>query len=206
MASAFWLYYQLRKASTFTIASLGLIFYWISYEFLHQSWDLAFPWMTLGNGFASNHQLIQWYEYTGVYGGTLWILLSNILLFTIIRHAKDQTKKHLVLKPVFLWIALIIIPITISLLQYYTYEEEVSPADVVVVQPNVDPYAKYGTESVESQLEHLIQLSDSAGKINTEFFIWPETAIPERTDEKNIWQTTNFRRIDRKSTRLNSSH
>src|SRR5690606_28946925 len=71
MTIAFRLYYQLRKRYSFIIAAIGLSSFWIGYEFLHQSWDLAFPWMTLGNGFASTHQLIQWYEYTGVYGGTV---------------------------------------------------------------------------------------------------------------------------------------
>src|SRR5690606_11389758 len=73
MALVFRFYYQMRKKSNIIFSFLGLICSWVGYEFLHQSWDLAFPWMTLGNGFAGFHQLIQWYSITGVFGGTIWI-------------------------------------------------------------------------------------------------------------------------------------
>lgn len=85
MTIAFWLYYRLRKVTNVWVSYLGLICFWIAYEYLHQEWELAFPWMNLGNGFASTHQLIQWYEYTGVYGGTLWVLVVNVLVFERIR-------------------------------------------------------------------------------------------------------------------------
>lgn len=193
MALAFWLYYQLRKRYGAAISLAGLICFWISYEFLHQSWDLAFPWMTLGNGFAMDHHLVQWYEFTGVYGGSLWILLSNMMVFSILKATKQpetSTKKLWI--P---WALLIIIPISISLIQYYRYEERVNPTDIVVVQPNIDPYEKYGSLPAEVQLANLIRLSDSVALPNTEFFIWPETAIPEATNEETIRGSKNFHQI-----------
>jgi len=60
-------------------------FYWIAFEFIHLDWDLSWPWLQLGNGFANYPQWIQWYEYTGIFGGSLWILLVNILIFTCIK-------------------------------------------------------------------------------------------------------------------------
>lgn len=194
MTLAFWLYYQLRKRYNLAISFMGLISFWISYEFLHQSWDLAFPWMTLGNGFSINHHLVQWYEFTGVFGGSLWILLSNVLLFSILKVGRpvlrNANKKILAA-----WLLIIIIPIIISLTRYYTYEERINPADVVVVQPNVDPYQKYGDLSTEIQLTNLIRLSDSVALPNTEFFIWPETAIPEAINEQHIRESRSFQQI-----------
>jgi apolipoprotein N-acyltransferase len=81
MSTACWLYYRLRLRTNRTVGLIGLVCFWIAYEYLHQSWDLNFPWMTLGNGFAVSHQWVQWYEYTGVYGGTIWVWVANILLF-----------------------------------------------------------------------------------------------------------------------------
>ncbi len=197
MAFAFWLYFQMRKRFSLIRSSLALICFWIAYEFLHQTWELAFPWMTLGNGFATTHQMIQWYEYTGAYGGTLWILLSNLLLFSIVRSGKPSFKEAVISRSVTLWVILIIFPSAVSLIQYYTYEEHINPADIVIVQPNIDPYAKYDSSVMPTdvQLEHLIQLSDSVAQSNTEFFIWPETAISENTNEKNIRQTSSFHQI-----------
>lgn len=180
MATAFRLYYQLRKRQSIWWSFLGLISFWIGYEYLHQSWDLAFPWMTLGNGFANFHQIVQWYSVTGVYGGTLWIWLINILAFLFYWQYREKVQA-IPQKPLLATLTgLIIIPIAISLVQYNQYEEDSSPAHVVVTQPNIDPYGKFGHISPEEQLERLIQLSSKVAKPNTEFFIWPETAISAR--------------------------
>ncbi|TCC93250.1 apolipoprotein N-acyltransferase [Pedobacter frigiditerrae] len=189
MTFAFWLYYQLRTKINPIIAYVGLICFYISMEYLHQSWDLAFPWMTLGNGFAGMHQLAQWYEYTGVYGGSIWILLSNILAF--------ETYKAIVRKDAKLvrfsvsWILVLVLPIGFSLYQYNKYEEKSVPVNVVVVQPNIDPYDKYGSVST-NELNILTHLSDSVAQVNTEYFIWPETAIPRYADEEKIRSNPDF--------------
>jgi len=194
MSIAWLLYYQLRKVSSRSVSYIGLVCFWIGYEYLHQTWDLAFPWMTLGNGFASSHQLVQWYEYTGVYGGTLWIWAANILAFelTMAKSSpaatafKDQKKYSLLLS------AVVLIPITASYLIYTKYKEHENPANVVVVQPNIDPYEKFGSIPASEQVKNLIRLSDSLGQPNTEYFIWPETAIPGYMDEDKILEDQNY--------------
>lgn len=198
MAITFRLYYQLRKKYSYIIAAGGLIAFWISYELLHQSWDLSFPWMTLGNGFAGLHQLVQWYEYTGVYGGTIWIWLSNLILFQFLYtyqlNKKNKIANTKLLLPI-LWLGVILVPSALSFIKYISYEEHNNPAEIVVVQPNVNPYAKYTTMSVEDQVNNLIRLSDSIAQPNTEFFIWPETAIPEMTNEETIRSSRIFLRL-----------
>lgn len=195
MTIAFWLYSRLRLVTTRAISYAGLICFWISYEYLHQVWDLAFPWMNLGNGFAQSHYLVQWYEYTGVYGGTYWVLMSNILIFeTYLAYKAQDTQKRKY------WligrsIAHAVLPIIVSLLIYFNYTEKANPANIVVVQPNIDPYEKFGSLSTSTQIERMIHLSDSLGQLNTEFFIWPETAISQKTEEAQIRNEPNFQRI-----------
>lgn len=190
MTIAFWLYYRLRLIATKMVSYLGLICFWIGYEYLHQTWDLAFPWMNLGNGFAQAHYLVQWYEYTGVYGGTLWVLISNILLFETYKAFRAGEIKKMKLASWATGIALV--PIIVSLGIYFGYEEASNPANVVVVQPNIDPYEKFGSLPASVQIEQMIWLSDSLGQSNTEFFIWPETAISEDTEEKTVRLQPNF--------------
>lgn len=193
MTLAFRLFYALRRVTTRTWSFTGLICFWLFYEYLHQTWDLSFPWMTLGNGFASTHQLIQWYEFTGVYGGTLWILLANILIFeTWFAFKKGSDRKNQLL---FRSALLILIPVIVSLVMYFTYSEHPDPSNVVVVQPNIDPYAKWGLVSSTEQTDKLIRLSDSAAQANTEYFIWPETAIPEYVNENDIRSNLSFLRV-----------
>lgn len=196
MALAFTLYYQLRRKTSLLLSLFGLMGFWISYEFLHASWDLAFPWMTLGNGFANFHQLIQWYEITGVYGGSIWIWLVNILVFILYlnREGIHQLKNRLV--PIFCLVLVTLVPAAYSLVRYFNYEEHQNPAQVVVVQPNVNPYIKFRI-SPEEQLNTLFSLSNSVAKPNTEFFIWPETALSQNGDfdEENLRETYSYQRI-----------
>jgi apolipoprotein N-acyltransferase len=191
MATAFWLYYRLRLISNRSWGLAGLICFWIAYEYLHQTWDLNFPWMTLGNGFATTHSWIQWYEYTGVYGGTIWIWLLNIMLFLIYTGFREaQNKKTRVLLIAGSLVALIL-PLSFSLYRYSNYKEQLDPSNIVVVQPNIDPYYKGGFIPVYQQIQTLIHLSDSLGQVNTEFFLWPETAISDPMDEEHI-RTNNY--------------
>ncbi len=189
MTFAFWMYYRL---STYTnkkwIGYIALIAFYISMEYLHQTWDLAFPWMTLGNGFAGMHPVVQWYEFTGVYGGSLWILLSNILAFEAYQQIKSQKQYKLA----GIWVLLLLLPIGYSIYRYKNYEEKSVPVNVVTVQPNIDPYEKFGSVSANEQINILTHLSDSVAQTNTEYFIWPETAIPNYADEDRIRANPDF--------------
>lgn len=180
MAIAFRLYYEIRKRQNIAISFTVLVSLWIGYEYLHQTWGLAFPWMNLGNGLANVHPIIQWYSLTGVYGGTLWIWLTNIFAFLMYWQYKEKKATFSQKKLGLSLGILVILPISISLIQYFNYEEHINPSEIVVVQPNVDPYQKFGSISPEKQLDNLIHLSKSVAKPNTEFFIWPETAISAR--------------------------
>jgi apolipoprotein N-acyltransferase len=191
MTAAFWLYYKLSIHVSKKVSYMGLVTFYIGMEYLHQSWDLAFPWMTLGNGLSEMHQLAQWYDYTGVYGGSLWILLSNILAYEAYSAFKKQ-KGYPALRPALIWLTVFVIPAAVSLTKYMGYTEKSVPINVVTVQPNIDPYQKFGTISASEQLRLLTHLSDSVAQVNTEYFIWPETAIPNYSDEEKIRSTQDY--------------
>lgn len=197
IAIVFRIYYQLRKRYNISGSLAGLVCFWIGYEYLHQSWDLAFPWMTLGNGFANTHQLIQWYAYTGVYGGTLWIWACNITLFLLLRQRLLDKSQPLPLRRYLGFALIVLVPMAISLVQYFAYEEHENPSNVVVVQPNINPYEKWQAP-ISEQVEQLIRLSGTEAQTNTEFFIWPESAIPERppgVNEEEIRNNASYLRI-----------
>lgn len=179
-----------------TIGYLSLITFWMCFEYIHlQDWGLSWPWLTLGNVFATHTGWIQWYEYTGTSGGTLWVLLVNILLFIHVRNNYDrQQRSFKYLIPVVL---LLIIPLLISRLTPVDESSGVYEENVVVVQPNIDPYEKISEAagSFEGQLQNLIQLSEQQIDINTRLVVWPETAmytsggIDEENMKKNFFLT-----------------
>ncbi|MEJ7557411.1 MAG: apolipoprotein N-acyltransferase [Pedobacter sp.] len=191
MTGSFWLYYRLDRVTNKYIAYTGLIAFYISMEFLHQTWDLSFPWMTLGNGLSGMHQLAQWYEYTGVYGGSVWILLSNILAYEAYAVYGSQTTPGKS-RPALIWLGVVIVPAAYSMTRYFQYKEKEVPVNVVTVQPNIDPNDKFDRISAMEQLNTLIKLSDSLGQPNTEYFLWPETAIPQATEEDQIRSSASY--------------
>ena len=65
MSLVFWMAHTIRRHSKASQGSLAFVVFWISFELIHFHWDIEWPWLTLGNGFANNIRMIQWYEFTG---------------------------------------------------------------------------------------------------------------------------------------------
>jgi len=148
---------------------------WISFEKLHLSWDLSWPWLTLGNGFSEQIYWIQWYEFTGVFGGSLWILIINIGLFEVFKNIQVDYKFTDVLKKSIKWIFLIVIPVLISLIIYINIDESQEKIKVLSIQPNIDPYEEKYLYSNIQFLEKLIeQIKDYKGQ-EIDYIISPET-------------------------------
>lgn len=156
--------------------------FWIAFEYLHQLWDLSWSWLNLGNVFASHTAWVQWYEYTGIHGGSLWIILVNILIYFLIKpylYKQPATRKNQKAITIFLVLALII-PAAASLIRYYTYKERHNPVNIVVLQPNLDPYKEEYQLTVEQVIDRLF--SDKAISLidtNTNFIIAPESVLQE---------------------------
>ena len=178
--------YLVRKKSTEGIGLLSFIIFYLAFEYWHLNWQLAWPWLTLGNVFASNTLLVQWYEYSGALGGSLWILLVNVLIYSLIKYSTTKSLRIITA-------SVIALPIIISGILYISYAEIGAELEVVVVQPNIDPYTekfKTSTHAIpyEIQLQRMLQLSEKARTPETKFILWPETALPSDINEEFILQ------------------
>jgi len=168
---------------------LSLTAFWMCFEYIHlQDWGLSWPWLTMGNAFATHPQWVQWYEFTGTSGGTLWILLVNIFLFLHIKNNFNrETGKNY--KNMAIGVGILILPIALSML-LKVKKETVTDQNIVVVQPNIDPYVKVSEDagSFESQLQILINTSEKQIDENTALLVWPETALytASRIDEASL--------------------
>jgi apolipoprotein N-acyltransferase len=165
-----------------------LVFYWISFEYLHLNWELTWSWLNLGNGFASNITWIQWYEFTGTLGGSFWVLVVNILIFREIKQfLYDEPVRPLkvsrLIKQAIPALLLILLPIAISYIIYFGYNEKVNPIRVIVVQPNLDPYSEQYTITPLQVLDINLNLAKSEIDNKTGFIVSPESVIQE-----NIWE------------------
>ncbi|MFD1552160.1 apolipoprotein N-acyltransferase [Putridiphycobacter roseus] len=170
---------------------IGLVAVWLSFEHLDHIWDLSWPWLSLGNAFGNHPALIQWYSYTGVSGGTLWVLLVNILVYVLYVNIKEKKETVSIQSPLFLLGAImLLLPITSSLWHFYRYEEKVNPVEVVIVQPNLNPWnsdftgpgVKFTTPTSQ-QISDMLDLASTKITKNTALIVFPETAISSYMDE-----------------------
>ncbi len=166
---------------------LTLIFYWITFELIHHHWDLNWPWLSLGNGFAAWNKWIQWYEFTGMFGGTLWILVVNILVFQLIKSVKEKKSKKNIFSYITTLTLVIVVPLSASLVMYKNWEvPRGKPVDVVVVQPNLDPYAEQYELPPLEVADRVWNLALKEIDDSVRFIVCPESAIQEYVWEDHL--------------------
>ena len=138
---------------------------WIAWEKYYLTVaEISWPWLVLGNAFADTTSLIQWYSVTGHLGGSLWIWACNLAVFGLMvalsdgRMARWNAKARI---SAFGGAALVIFaPMILSaLLRPHPCEDTL---EVVIGQPNLDPYQKFQTMTQEQQDRHFMELTDSA--------------------------------------------
>lgn len=197
-ALVFWQFHITKRKLGYSAGYISLMFFWCAFEYLHFNWDFDWPWLILGNGFSHNIKIIQWYEFTGTLGGSIWAILINILVFRIYLYYKENASNFS--KKILFWtfstIAVITIPISYSIIRYFNYQEIVNPVNVVVTQPNIDPYnEKFSKKNVAEQLQIMLNLAYSLGDSNTDFFVAPETVIPYNIWEENLKESNEIKYI-----------
>lgn len=173
MTIPFVMFHATKKRVGLRLAYAGLVCFWICLELGHLNWkDLSWPWLILGNGFARFPWVVQWYEITGVFGGTLWVWLLNILIYDSWQKTKKWNAKTFGLASI-----IILIPLAGSLIRYFTYVDQGESVEVVVVQPNYEPHYEKFSVPPQVQMQHFLTLSEDKLTENTQYLVFPETSF-----------------------------
>ncbi|WP_454975578.1 apolipoprotein N-acyltransferase [Capnocytophaga bilenii] len=176
MTLTFLLYHLIAKRATQKLSLIFLVAIWLSFEKFHLWWDISWPWLNLGNVFSEKITWIQWYEYTGAFGGSLWVWLLNIIFYIAAKDYLTDKNRALLAKRVGIAMLFFAIPVVISYYSYINYSEKgLKTADVVVLQPNIDPYEEkyqFSNESTSEAISYFL-LDKLDHKVN--FIITPET-------------------------------
>lgn len=181
MSVPFMAYRYVKKGVKPAVSSLSLICFWIGWEYLHLNWDLSWPWLTLGNVFAVAPFWVQWYEYTGVLGGSVWVLWVNILMWVVV------FKKEIRFAYAFVVIILLVLPFMTPT----TDEDELlneKKIEVVVAQPNLDPETKFDQSHEIPNVMDIIKQSEAITTAETDYIFWPETTIQGHNKESHLDQ------------------
>jgi apolipoprotein N-acyltransferase len=177
-SAVFGLYHYTRKKGGDIVGNIAFISYWLAFEYFYLNAEISWPWLNLGNAFANNPNLIQWYEYTGALGGTLWVLAMNLVVFTIVKKLLQHISVTIYLVFAILFIVL---PVIFSMKLYHGEQENGTPCNIAVIQPAQDPYNYSVTPGQECK--NLVNLASSVAHKQVDYFVAPEVSVHEE-----IWE------------------
>jgi len=191
-ALVFWLASRIRTILKIPLL-LPFLLIWMGYEHLHLSWDLAWPWLNLGNSLATAPQFIQWYEFTGVRGGTLWVILTNFAALKVYDTCREKGPGSIV--PVgAITLLLFLVPIFASYLIHQNFEDEGETVNVALIQPNLDPYTeKFDPDNYARHVAEFFRTADAIVDGETQYLFGPETLIVRQIDERDPAASSDYR-------------
>ncbi len=174
----FWLFHITKSHFRKNWANYTLLIYWCAFEYLYLQASWALPWLHLGNAFYKDAAFIQWYEYTGILGGTCWVIFANLILYDIINYFLQ--KKHYPVVKISIFLLIIIIPVVFSIYRYRKVNTSGKNFSVLIVQPNINPLKeKYDRLSPSQQLNRILSLAKSKINNQTRLIVCPETALTD---------------------------
>ena len=157
MSLVFGLFRWVKRRTSGVVPYLFLAAAWIAWEKYYLTVaQISWPWLVLGNAFADTTGLVQWYEVTGALGGSLWVWASSLSLFGLLFAVSDRrfTKRWNAKARIAAVAGTVLVlfgPMVWSAVLGSRYEETSDPLQVVIAQPDFDPYNKFGGMTQDQQ-------------------------------------------------------
>lgn len=168
MAVVFGVFRISKKHYMGALPYIFLMCAWIAWErYYFTTAQISWPWLVFGNAFARSIRCIQWYEYTGTLGGSLWVWATNLSIFGMMSALADGrffVKWNPIAKiaSIIGTAVVFIAPFIWSAVIWSRYEEKENPLDFLIVQPNFDPYTKFESMTQAAQNQVLMDMVDEA--------------------------------------------
>ena len=182
MSVVFALFRLARKKLKGVIPYIFLAAAWIAWERWYlTSAEISWPWLVLGNAFATNIKDIQWYSVTGTLGGSLWVWCSNLGIFGLIvalgnGRWQEWTRAARIAAISAMALLLVGLPV-VSGIMFASYQERSEKqVSVVIGQPNLDPYHKFTSMRQSEQNELFLGLvEETLNEQPADLLLAPET-------------------------------
>ena len=150
MSTIFGLFRLSKKKFTGSLPYIFLMVTWIAWERFYFDAEISWPWLVLGNSFARTTWAVQWYEFTGSLGGSLWIWLCNLGIFGLLVSLSDGRWNTWNIKAKAASISgmavlLAVPPVASAIIgkEYKNAMQAEEQLEVLIIQPNIDPYQKF---------------------------------------------------------------
>lgn len=150
-----------------------LIFSWAGMELFQMTWQINSPLLMLSNSLSMFPSIIQHYAVWGSVGGTMYILLINVLFFHLFKRVfyKKTFKKQTVI----LFIAFL--PIVFSVFSYFSNERSKYKEKVAIVLGHFEHFTKTYSKDPYLTIDRYneILLDKNLNDVGVVFF--PESAV-----------------------------
>ena len=175
MSLVFGLFRLSKKKFKGALPYIFLAVAWIAWERFYFDAEISWPWLVLGNSFARTTGAIQWYEFTGALGGSLWIWACNLGIFGMLVALSDGSWRHFNSKAkaasVAALLMLLIVPPVASSAIGKKYNDAMTAdenLEVLIVQPNIDPYNKFQamTQDQQNAILERLMAKELKGRVN----------------------------------------
>ena len=168
MSIIFGLFRWSKKRFKGMLPYIFLMVTWIAWERFYFDAEISWPWLVLGNAFARSIGSIQWYEFTGTLGGSLWVWATNLSIFGLLVSLSDGSWFRFNAKAksaaIIGTILLIAGPFAASAIIGGRYKDAMISdieLETVIIQPNIDPYHKFEFLTQSEQNDILLSQTDS---------------------------------------------
>jgi apolipoprotein N-acyltransferase len=164
-------FYQGRSGS---ILLLGPVL-WVTLEWLRSFFFIGFPWVSLGYSQYPHLNLMQFVEFTGIYGMSALVIYINLAIYRVF--SDSQTRRGL---------PILLVLILVGGLSFWgmwrqSHLAALPPAHklrVGLIQGNIPQDTKWNPNFQEETMVRYEQLTRQAAAQGAELVIWPETAAP----------------------------
>ena len=168
-------------AAGFITARLGLSIVltlpitWTAVEWFRTYYPIGFPWNLLGYAAYQNLTLIQFAEFTGVYGVSALIVLFNVVVYVVFFRRESPRIQGIGLG---LLSALILVAWVFGTLRIDGLERERPQQSLkfAMVQGNIPQSIKWDPNFLESSFGVYVQQSEAAARLGADLIVWPEAA------------------------------
>jgi apolipoprotein N-acyltransferase len=150
---------------------------WVGFELFRTYVPVGFPWGLLGYAAYRDVRLIQFAEFTGIYGVSGLIVLVNVTVYQMLASGWNLNEKLFEAAPALGALGIAALFGAIRVHQLHS-DSSVGSLKVALVQANIPQNLKWDPSEVEPTFQAYSQETLKAAQQHPDLIIWPESAVP----------------------------
>ncbi len=148
---------------------------WTAVEWVRTYFPIGFPWNLLGYAAYRNLELIQFAEFTGVYGVSALIIFTNAVIYVIASRTYSRRIQAISLGALTAIMAAAFI-FGIFRIRGLTVEQEQGSLQIAMVQGDIPQSIKWDPKFLGSSFSVYVDQTENAAKRGADLIVWPEAA------------------------------